>query len=138
MNDLFDGHGIFGKGLLHLSPKESHELCAKGAVLVDVREEYLNAFKKFDVMKVIYIPMSEFNNRLAELPVDAHLIIADSAGLRSKDAAQLLMEQGYKRIANMAGGIIEWERDGLPLVIDTYEQLTGSCMCQLKTRKKRR
>jgi rhodanese-related sulfurtransferase len=138
MNDLFEGHGIFGKGLLHLSPKESHELCGKGAVLVDVREEYLNAFKKFDVMKVIYIPMSELNNRLGELPMEAHLIIADSAGLRSKEAAQLLVEQGHKSIANMAGGIIEWERDGLPLVIDTYEQLTGSCMCQLKTRKKRR
>jgi hypothetical protein len=35
----------------------------------------------------------------------------------------------------MAGGLIEWERDGLPLVIDKSERITVSCMCQ--PRKKR-
>ena len=64
-----------------------------------------------------------------------HLIFADSGGLRSKEAVVLLKDKGYKKIANMAGGIVEWERDGLPLKTNVEERLSGSCMCQLKPRE---
>jgi hypothetical protein len=43
-----------------------------------------------------------------------------------------LINKGQSNIANLAGGIIEWDRDGLPLVINKREQLSGSCACQLK------
>ena len=46
------------------------------------------------------------------------------------------MKKGYGNIANMAGGIIDWEKDDLPMKINTSERLTGSCMCQLKPREK--
>ena len=36
----------------------------------------------------------------------------------------------------MAGGIIDWEKDDLPMKINTKERLSGSCMCQLKPREK--
>jgi hypothetical protein len=66
------------------------------------------------------------------------MIFADAAGLHSKEAVLLLMEKGFTgRIANMAGGLIEWERDELPLIIDKTEKLSGSCMCQLRPRNKK-
>jgi 3-mercaptopyruvate sulfurtransferase SseA len=72
------------------------------------------------------------------LPQDKHLIFADSVGLRSKDAVVLLKNRGFKNIANMAGGIVDWERDGLPIKTEIEERLSGSCMCQLKPRERRK
>ena len=57
---------------------------------------------------------------------------ADSAGINSKEVVFFLKRKGFESIANMAGGIIEWERDGIPVKINIKERLTGSCMCQLK------
>jgi rhodanese-related sulfurtransferase len=63
------------------------------------------------------------------------MIIADAAGIHSKEAVKLLMDKGFAdRMANLAGGLVEWERDGMPLVIDKTEKLSGSCMCQLRRR----
>jgi len=45
-------------------------------------------------------------------------------------------DKGFKQIANMAGGIVDWEHDGLPLITDISQRLSGSCMCQLKPREK--
>jgi len=71
------------------------------------------------------------------LPRDIPLIVSDSAGLRSHEAMEFLIKLGYQNIANLAGGIVDWERDGLPLRIDKTEQLDGSCVCQLRPRHKK-
>ena len=122
-------------GILNISPREAFELCSKGAVIVDVREEYLNNFKNFDVPEILYIPLSRLIEQLSELPQDKYLIFADTVGLRSKEAVILLKDKGLMNIANMAGGIVDWERDGLPLKTNIEERLSGSCMCQLKPRE---
>jgi 3-mercaptopyruvate sulfurtransferase SseA len=49
---------------------------------------------------------------------------------------QFLLSVGFKNIANLAGGIIEWEQNGFPLRKNLSEQLDGSCMCQLRPRMK--
>ena len=41
---------------------------------------------------------------------------------------QAFKNKGFIRIANMAGGIVDWERDGLPLKTNIEERLSGSCM----------
>jgi len=137
MKNLFEGKGLKNGLLLSLSPNEAFDLCGKGAKLVDVREDYLNSFKMFGVEKVIYLPKSLFSENYQQLSRDEYLIFADSAGLRSKEAVLFLLGKGYDKIANLAGGIVEWERDGLPLNIDISERLTGSCMCQLKPRDRK-
>lgn len=134
---MFQNKGIkYGK-LVSLSPKECAELCSQGAILVDVREEYLNGFKMFDVEKVIYLPKSRFRENLSRLPKDKPLILADSSGIKSKEFGLLLIDNRYHEIAILAGGIVEWERDNAPLIIDTGQRLTGSCMCQLKPRERK-
>jgi rhodanese-related sulfurtransferase len=135
MNSLFDNYGFLSSGILNVSPSEAFELCGKGAVIVDVREEYLNNFKNFDVPEILYCPISRLVQGLTELPLDKYLIFADTVGLRSKEAVALLKDKGYSKIANMPGGIVDWERDGLPLKTNIEERLSGSCMCQLKLRE---
>jgi rhodanese-related sulfurtransferase len=138
MDGLFDNYGFLSSGILHVSPREAFELCAKGAVIIDVREEYLNNFKNFDVRETLFFPQSNLAQRISELPQDKYLIFADSVGLRSKEAVVLLKNKGLMNIANMAGGIVDWERDGLPLKTNVEERLSGSCVCQLKPREKRK
>jgi len=135
MINIFKNYGIFSNGILSFSPREAFELCGKGAVIVDVREEYLNNFKNFDVPEILYFPISKLVQKLSELPQDKYLIFADTVGLRSKEAIVILKDKGWKNVANMAGGIVDWECDGLPLKTNTGERLSGSCMCQLKPRE---
>ena len=134
--NFFQGYGIIIKGVRHISPKEACLLCLKGAIMMDVREDYLNTFKTFDVTFLICMPFSELKTRLDELSKDMSIIVADSVGLYSHEAVDFMIENGFTNIANMAGGIVDWEKDGLPLKINTKERLSGSCMCQLKPREK--
>ena len=136
MNTMNHREGIVRNKIWHLSPGEALEHCKKQAILVDVREGYMNHFKMFDVPRIIYMPFTEFEEKYTELPFEKLLIFADAAGLNSKKAATLMLDKGYRNIANVAGGLVEWERAGLPLRIDKSNRLTGSCMCQLKPREK--
>jgi rhodanese-related sulfurtransferase len=130
--------GFFAHGILNLTPKESFELCKEGAIIVDVRESYLSNFKMFHVEKVIYMPYSELGNSYLDLPSDQLLVFADAVGLRSREGVIFMNAHGYENVANMAGGIVDWERDGLPMTTDTSNRLSGSCMCQLKARENRK
>lgn len=116
MSDFFSGKGFEINGLRHLSPKEAFEAATEGAVLLDVRETYLCNFKKYDLPGVLYIPFSNIENSYMGLLSDKPLIVADVSGLGSKEVAAFLQGKGFKNIANMAGGILEWERDGLPVI----------------------
>jgi rhodanese-related sulfurtransferase len=137
-NDFFDHIGFESGGILNLTPRQVSALCEKGAILVDVREEFMNRFKMMDVPEIIYCPYSILEETYQNLPVGKPLIFADASGIHSKEAVKFLLDKGLGgRIANMAGGLVEWERDGLPLIIDNTEKLSGSCMCQLRPRNKK-
>ena len=137
MNSLFHDTGFSSGGLFNVTPKQAYELCLKGAVIIDVREAELNRFKMFDVPEVFYCPFSLLEETWKDLPGGKPMIFADAAGLHSKEAVALLLGKGFTgEIANLAGGLVEWERDNLPLVIDKTERLSGSCMCQLRPRNK--
>jgi rhodanese-related sulfurtransferase len=135
MTEIFNGYGIVSCGILNVSPREAFELVKEGVLIVDVREENLRSFKSFDVPEVVYLPKSKIENEYEILPSDRYLIFADTVGLRSKEVVIYLKEKGFEKIANMAGGIVDWEREGLPITTDNTTRLSGSCMCQLKPRE---
>jgi len=127
--------GFFAHGIQNLTPVESYELCREGAVIIDVRECYLNYFKMFRVDNVCYLPYSELDKSFSDLPHNVPLIFADTVGLKSREAVLIMISKGYKNVYNMAGGIVDWERDGLPVTTEATARLSGSCMCQLKRRE---
>ena len=135
MKNFEQNTGFYAHGVLNLTPTESFELCKEGAIIVDVREPYMNNFKLFHVDKVLYLPYSDLGKCYQDLPPDQPLIFADAVGLKSREGVLFMNAHGYGNVANMAGGIVDWERDGLPLTTDISNRLSGSCMCQLKARE---
>jgi rhodanese-related sulfurtransferase len=127
---------VTADGIHNLSPGEAVDWCAEGALILDVREEYISQFKKFDVPSVIQIPLGRLINEIAQLPRDKRIIVADSSGLHSKEACLFLHERGFTQVSNLAGGFVEWERDGMPFDTDKSQRLSGSCACQLRARDK--
>ena len=138
MTNIFKGYGIVSSGILNVSPLEAFELVMKGALIIDVREENLRSFKSFDVPELIYLPKSKLAEEYENLPSDSYMIFADTVGLRSKEAVIFIQGKGFEKIANLSGGIVDWERDGLPVTTDINIRLSGSCMCQLKPRETRK
>ena len=124
-------------GHLEYTPREAQARCREGAVILDVRPEVLCMYKAFDVPEVLYCPWQELESFIDRLPDDREIVVADSSGIQGRQVMDLLIAKGFKRIAGLAGGMVEWERDGLPVVLDNQARLSGSCMCQLKFREKK-
>jgi rhodanese-related sulfurtransferase len=113
-------------------PTTTRRLLGEGALLVDVREHAEVARLAFDVPGVVVMPLSEFEQRFAELPRDRDLVLACASGPRSLKATYFLMFQGYTRVANMDGGIQKWARKGFPIEGDRAatpdaQAATGGC-----------
>lgn len=128
--------GFYASGMRNLTPRQAYELCKQGAVILDVREDYLNTFKQFKVEQVIQIPKSKILQSLDDIPREILIIVADSVGNFSGDVYKILENKGFSNLANLAGGIVDWEKDKLPIDLNKRERLSGSCMCQLKPREK--
>ena len=135
---VFDGKGMVIQGLRFLGPKEA--LCAlqDGALLVDLRTDELAEMKAFRVPEAIHLPHLELPGLLSELPGNRPLLLADTSGVFTKDAAHLLLDHGFGEVACLNGGMLAWDQEGLPLVTDPEAILHGECACVMTSRKKRR
>lgn len=127
-------YGFVINGLRHVSGKECFDIINEDGYILDVRPD-LELAKLIKVEKLLYCPYQDIKDYYQELPQDKWLIIADAVGLRSKEVALFLKEKGFTKILHLAGGVVEWERDGLPVTLDKSRRLSGSCMCQLKRRE---
>lgn len=96
-------------------PTTTRRLLAEGALLVDVRERHEIERLAFDVPGAVVMPLSEFEQRFAELPRDRQLVMVCQTGARSLKATYFLMYQGYAQVANMEGGICKWASKGFPI-----------------------
>jgi rhodanese-related sulfurtransferase len=117
--------------IVPLSPRDAFEYLQENAAILDIRPEYETDYRVFDVPKVFYLSYGSYRDNFHIIPMDIPLIVADSAGNRSAEVAQYLLAQGYSQIAYLAGGMIEWNRDGLPLLKDIDYELIGGCACRL-------
>ena len=89
------------------------------ALVLDVREpaELRAASIEPDGFSLLAIPMNEVSARLAELDPDQPVAVLCHHGARSQRVALFLAQNGFARLANIAGGIDAWslERDqGVP------------------------
>jgi rhodanese-related sulfurtransferase len=96
-------------------PTTTRRLLGEGALLVDVRELDEVAQLAFDVPGTLLMPLSELEQRFAELPRDRQLVLVCAVGERSLKATYFLMYHGYTQVANMEGGIMKWARKGFPI-----------------------
>jgi rhodanese-related sulfurtransferase len=136
MSIQIDKYGFEINGLRHVSGKECFDIIKEDGIILDVRPDF-ELTKLLQVENVLYCPYEDIKDYYQELPQNKWLIIADAVGLRSKEIAFFLKEKGFTKILHLAGGVVEWERDGLPVTLDKSRRLSGSCMCQLRRREKK-
>ncbi len=96
------------------SPTEVKAMLADDNVMmIDVRTPEELKTKAYDVDNIVNIPLDEFDQHLKEIPKNKTIIVACRSGKRSSKAANILLENGYKNIVNLNGGILKWEKEGL-------------------------
>ena len=133
---MFRNKGNRINGITHFSPRETYEECSNGAILIDLRRENEIHYKAFDVENIIIANPKMVKEIFDDLPRDQSIIVADNAGLRSKEIVEFLQSKGFANVANLAGGMFEWDRDNLPLTVNNSERLSGSCLCVMRTNRK--
>jgi adenylyltransferase/sulfurtransferase len=81
--------------------------------LIDVREPY-----EYQIAQIggKLIPQNDVPQRLAEIERDREVVVHCKSGGRSQRIAELLKQNGYPRVVNVAGGITAWSDEIDPRV----------------------
>ncbi|MFT7054159.1 MAG: rhodanese-related sulfurtransferase [Psychromonas sp.] len=67
---------------------------------------------RFDLPNDLNIPLSELEERFAEVPQKMQIIVVCLEGPRSLKATYYLMFQGYSHVTNMKFGLTRWVAKG--------------------------
>jgi rhodanese-related sulfurtransferase len=86
-----------------------------GVTVVDVREPVEWQYGRIDGS--VHIPLTQIPARVDELPVEGQLLVVCKMGGRSAQATAYLRQKGFEAV-NLAGGLLDWEGAGRPLVRD--------------------
>ena len=87
----------------------------EGVRLIDVREPVEWAHGR--APEAQHVPMSEFVDRIDEIPADEKLLVMCKVGGRSAQVVAYLVQNGYDAV-NIEGGMLDWEAAGRPMVAD--------------------
>ena len=91
-----------------ITPRELKSRLDKGEplVLLDVREQW-----EYDLAKLggsTLIPLATLPQSLAKLNRSSEIIAICHHGMRSADATNFLLQQGFPNVKNLVGGIDAW------------------------------
>lgn len=75
-------------------------------IIVDLREPEL--FSQSRVPSAINIPFEEIPSRYTELPNDKKIVFVCHTGRMGMESGNLLLENGFKQVYNLEGGIAQW------------------------------
>ena len=100
-------------GVDNVTPKEAKARQEAGAIILDVRE--LDEWTGGHIAGAIHIPLGSIGSRLAELDPARETIAVCHSGVRSTTAARALLRSGFTQVKNLAGGMVAWAHDGLPV-----------------------
>lgn len=95
--------------VINILPLDVKERMAKGEKLniIDVRENEEVVQGKIPGAK--HIRLSELPDRLHEIDPNVETIMVCRSGNRSGKACEYLLNQGYRNVKNMMGGMLNWE-----------------------------
>lgn len=80
------------------------ELVENNSFIVDVREPY--EYEKGHLKGAINIPLSQFRDRLEEIPSNQPVYLHCRTGQRSYNAAMILLNSGYQDVYNITGSFL--------------------------------
>jgi len=96
-----------------IEPSEAYRRAGQGVKLIDVREPRELAAGKLP--KAVNIPLGRIESSAAKLDPAAPVMVVCRSGSRSRKAAKRLAKLGFSDVSNVRGGIVAWDRAGLPL-----------------------
>ena len=82
-------------------------------LILDVRQP--DEYQAGHVPGSTLVPLDQLALRLDELPRDRPIVAMCRSGNRSGVAAGLLKRAGFTNVANLKGGMIAWQKQGLPV-----------------------
>jgi rhodanese-related sulfurtransferase len=88
-------------------------IASGAAVLIDVREP--DEWRQGHAPGATHIPLAQLSARLSALPRDRDILLICRSGNRSSVAQDLFTRAGFTRAINVQGGMIAWQRHGLPV-----------------------
>ncbi|MGB8216719.1 MAG: rhodanese-like domain-containing protein [Candidatus Methanoperedens sp.] len=98
-----------------VSVQQAKEMIDSGEVFIlDVRTQ--EEFDAGHINNSTLIPVQVLDKRLNELPRDKNILVYCMTGGRSAQASQILVNNGFKEIYNMKGGITDWTNAGYDVV----------------------
>lgn len=96
-----------------IHPKDAVNAVKTGSIFVDVREPYERDEQAYGI-EHIHIPLGEIQERISELPREKNIIIGCRSGKRSMNACMFLKMQGFDKVQNLEGGILNWVENDCP------------------------
>lgn len=101
-------------GLWQIGPTALEEVL--GAVqVVDVREPDEFAGPLGHIVTARSVPLGTLAARTGELDPTRPVVAVCRSGARSVQAVAILQQAGWTEVANLAGGMLRWRADGLPV-----------------------
>jgi rhodanese-related sulfurtransferase len=107
---------LFGPKVEEADVKQTSEALGGAdddAVLIDVREPH--EWRAGRARGARHIPLAQLPQQLEGLPRQAPVYLICRSGNRSHTAAAYLKKAGFERPINVRGGMLAWERAGLPV-----------------------
>lgn len=74
--------------------------------LLDVREPF--EFRYAHIESSVLIPLNHVPQNLDAIDADKEVVVICHHGIRSQQAANFLMQVGFKKVGNLLGGIDAW------------------------------
>jgi len=100
-----------------LEPYDFHlqYLRIDSSILIDVREPF--EFRGRRIKDAVNIPSSGNLEKAADtLNMEYSLFLYCTTDYRSRNAAEILYDMGFRKLFNLEGGIVAWRNDGMPVV----------------------
>ncbi len=107
--DVVNHTALVALNLLHgdfkqVRVSEVRELVENDAFIIDVREK--NEYEQGHLINSVNIPMSEFRNRLDEIPKDKPVYLHCRSSQRSYNVIRALQTLGYSNVYNISGSYL--------------------------------
>jgi rhodanese-related sulfurtransferase len=112
---------VEGGSYVNVSPEHLKEmLMKKDFMFVNTHIPYEGEIFPTDA----FIEFDQTAERQGDYPPDktAKIVVYCRSGRMSDIAARILVKEGYTNVFNLPGGMIAWEKAGLPLVHDDQKQ----------------
>lgn len=85
-------------------------------VILDVRTPDEIAGGKIQGAIVLDYMKTDFESKVMELDQSNPIVVYCATGYRSGEAMALMKAKGFKEVYHLKGGVVAWQRKGLPLV----------------------